>query len=376
MKRKLYVYVPSVLAVVLFVAATVHVLKAQKPIPKRDPLISPAATSFGMTVAGTGIVEAQTENIAVGSALSGVVLDVYVPASKVGQHVAAGDALFRVDDRHLRSELAQSEARIAAAKAQLQKLEAMPRPEELPASEARVRAASASADRLKDDMVRARLLFKQRVVSEQEYITSRLSHEAAVQQLKEAEAQDRLLKSGAWEPDKAIARANIAQAKSDAERIRTEIERATVRAPVDGEVLQVNVRAGEHVAAQPAASLMVLGSVVQLHVRVDIDENDIPRFRRSGAAVAHIRGLAEQKVPLRFARVEPLVVAKRSLSGDNTERIDTRVLQVIYTVEEAASNSHYSKDAQNLFVGQQLDVFIEGDAARLSTDVRLADSRR
>ena len=334
MTRKLYVYVPSVLAAVLFVAATVHVLNAQKPVPKRDPLISPAATSFGSTVAATGIVEAQTENIAVGSALSGVVLEVYVPASKVGQHVASGDPLFRVDDRHLRSELVQSEARIAAAEAQLHKLESMPRPEELPASEARVRAASAAADRMKDDLVRAKQLYQTRVVTEQEYITRRLSYEAAVQQLKEAEAQDRLLKSGAWEPDKAIARTTISQAKTDAERIRTEIERATVRAPVDGEILQVNIRVGEQVASQSEKPLMVLGSVRELHVRVDVDEDDIPRFQTGGNALAHVRGNAGQKLPLRFARVEPLVVAKRTLSGGNTERIDTRVLQIIYTVED------------------------------------------
>jgi multidrug resistance efflux pump len=367
MKRKLYIYIPSILAAVLFVAATVHVLNAQKPIPKRDPLISPAENSFGMTVAATGMVEAQTENIAVGSALSGVVLEVYVPSSKVGQHISAGDPLFRVDDRHLRSELAQSEARVVAAEAQLHKLESMPRPEELPASEARVRAASASAERLKDDLARARLLYKQKVVSEQEYITSRLSYEAAVQQLKEAEAQDRLLKSGAWEPDKAIARATIAQAKSDAERIRTEIERATVRAPVDGAVLQINVRVGEHVASQSDKPLMVLGSVRELHVRVEVDEDDIPRFRAGGNAIAHVRGLARQKLPLRFTRIEPLVVAKRSLSGDNTERIDTRVLQVIYTVDD---------NARSLFVGQLLDVFIESDAQRSAQTAALASNRQ
>lgn len=112
------------------------------------------------------------------------------------------------------------------------------------------------------------------------------------------------------------------------------------------------VRVGEHVSARGGAALVVLGNIRTLHVRAEIDENDIPRFRASSQAVAYMRGDAEQSHPLRFKRVEPMVVAKKALSGDNTERIDTRVLQVIYAVEEA--------DVP-FYVGQQLDVFIAGE---------------
>jgi hypothetical protein len=49
--------------------------------------------------------------------------------------------------------------------------------------------------------------------------------------------------------------------------------------------------------------------------------------------------------------VEPFVVPKKSLTGDNTERVDTRVLQVIYDCDPAGRPP--------LFVGQQVEVFIE-----------------
>jgi hypothetical protein len=55
-------------------------------------------------------------------------------------------------------------------------------------------------------------------------------------------------------------------------------------------------------------------------------------------------------------RFEPLVVPKRSLTGDATERVDTRVLRVIYEVVGTPSVP--------LFVGQQMDVFIEGEQGR------------
>ena len=62
-----------------------------------------------------------------------------------------------------------------------------------------------------------------------------------------------------------------------------------IRALVDGEVLQVNVRPGEFVGAPPSQALIVLGNVTQLHVRVDIDEYDIPRFVPDAPARATLK---------------------------------------------------------------------------------------
>jgi len=88
-------------------------------------------------------------------------------------------------------------------------------------------------------------------------------------------------------------------------------------------------------------------------VRVDVDESEAWRVREGAHAIGHVRGNADLKTPLQFVRFEPFVVPKQSLTGDSTERVDTRVLQVIYRVE---------REDVRLFVGQQLDVFI--DAAR------------
>lgn len=71
--------------------------------------------------------------------------------------------------------------------------------------------------------------------------------------------------------------------------------------------------------------------------------------------MGHVRGNAVLKAPLEFVRFEPFVVPKRSLTGDSTERVDTRVLQVIYRV---------ARDDVPLFVGQQLDVFIDASRAK------------
>ena len=120
-------------------------------------------------------------------------------------------------------------------------------------------------------------------------------------------------------------------------------------APIAGAVLQCKVRAGEYAQAGPLATpLMLLGAVNELHVRADIDEQDARRVSPGAAAVASPRGAGGRNFALRFVRFEPYVIPKKNLTGDNTERVDTRVLQVIYALERNAP----------VYVGQQMDVFI------------------
>jgi multidrug resistance efflux pump len=213
-----------------------------------------------------------------------------------------------------------------------------------------VKAAYANALRLQDQFERARKLLANNSIAIEESNDKQRLYEQAVEEWERAKADLKLLQAGAWEPDKAIARAAIAQAEAQINETQTEIDRTLVRAPVAGRVLQVNVRPGEFVGAAAGQALVVLGDSGGMHVRADIDEHDIPRFRKDVDARAFLRGPERHEVRLRFVRVEPYVIPKRSLTGDNTERVDTRVLQVIYEVADSD---------QSLFVGQQVDVFVD-----------------
>src|SRR5216683_280760 len=158
------------------------------------------------------------------------------------------------------------------------------------------------------------------------------------------------------EAEQSESQAQVAAADAQIRAIAVEIERSTVRSPIDADVLQVKLRVGEFAAAAAGASpLVLLGRSKPLHVRVDVDEHEGWRVHPGATAVGRMRGNAELKVPLSFVRFEPFVIPKRSLTGDSTERVDTRVLQIIYKVE---------RDDLPLFVGEQLDVFI--DAGRVA----------
>jgi HlyD family secretion protein len=332
--------------------AVFHVVRAQQAPPKLRPPVEPARSPFGSGVAGAGLVEAKTENIAVGSHLPGVVTKVHV---KVGDVVEEGQPLFELDDRALRAELATKEAAVESARAQLHKLKQMPRKEELPAMKARVDEAKATLADQEDLLARTRRLASQGAVGAEERVRREQAVKVARQQLRRAEADLELMKAGAWKPDLRVAEAALLSARAVADRVETEIERLQARARVRGKVLQVNVRPGEYVSTPASTPPVVLGSVDVLHVRVDIDENDIPRFAKGAPARATLRGDPRRELPLTFVRVEPYVIPKKSLTGDNTERVDTRVLQVIYALDSSA---------EGVYVGQQVDVYIDGSARR------------
>jgi multidrug efflux pump subunit AcrA (membrane-fusion protein) len=367
MRKKLGKLLPPFLAAVLLVFAVSHVVRTQQTPPAPPPLVEPSRTPFGNTVAGAGIVEARTENVAIGTALPGLVLEVYVPTVEkageevrwapgapqdlIGKQVRKGDPLFLVDDRALKAQVRYHEASLAAARAQLAKVEAMPRTEEVPPAEAKVRIAQATVLQLEDLAGRSVRLVGTHAVSDEEARQRTLAAAVARHQLSQANAELALLKAGAWEADRAIARAAVELAQAQLGQTRTDLDRALVRAPLDGRVLQVNVRPGEYVGAPGGRALIVLGDTHRhVHVRVDVDEHDAPRYRPGAPARASLRGQPQTSYPLEFVRLEPYIIPKKTLTGDNTERVDTRVLQVIYALDATD---------RPVYVGQQVDVFID-----------------
>jgi multidrug resistance efflux pump len=339
-----------IVAIAMIAFAVKYLAEAGEKMPELPPPVQPAENPFPNTVAGAGIIEPQTENIEIGSPLPGIVVEVLV---QVGQKVKAGDPLFRLDDRELKAELEVRKAALTAAKAELARLEAMPRPEELPPAEAEVRESKADWENWEQQWARGEKLLTQRAIPEEEFYVRKQSAVQARERYNRAVADLELLKAGSWKFDREVTQSAVDRAASQVQQTQTELDRLVIRALVDGEVLQVNVRPGEFVGAPPSQPLIVLGNVNQLHVRVDIDEYDIPRFVPEAPARATLKGQPDEFFPLKFVRIEPYVVPKKSLTGDNTERVDTRVLQVIYAIETIG---------RRIFVGQQLDVFI--DASR------------
>jgi len=313
MKRRIPVL--PIIAVLTALVAGVSIARMQTTRKPTEPPSPPARSAFQRTVAAVGLIEANSENIRIGSPLAGIVEEVHVRA---GDAIDAGAPLFRLETRHLRAALGDADAALQVAKSE-------------------VGIASAELADVRQQLALAQSISDKRAISEDDL--QRRRHAVAT-------AEARL----------ARAHAAVEAAGAERQRVRVEIERSIVRSPIAATVLKVNIRSGEFASAGALAEpLLVLGDVEPLFVRVDVDEHEAGRVRAEASAVASLRGNASITSPLRFVRFEPLVIPKRALTGDSAERVDTRVLQIIYAFER--------KDAR-FFVGQQVDVFIDDPKGR------------
>lgn len=140
-----------------------------------------------------------------------------------------------------------------------------------------------------------------------------------------------------------------AQASLDAAQVI--LDKSTVYAPISGLIMKVRAKEGERVSEQSHASgVILMGNHKPLYVRVQIDENDMWRFQSKTPTMAFLKSNKDKKYPLKFVRVEPYALPKSQLSGDLNERVDTRIVEVLYEIET---------DTSNLYIGQELDVFIQ-----------------
>jgi len=324
------------------------VAQGSQPAQVAKPVADPSRPPFETYIAGSGIVEAMDRNVAIGSPLPRLVLQVHV---KVGDEVEAGAPLFTLDDRDLKAEAEVRRTALQSGKARLERLKSMPRVEEIPPAEARVAAAEAQLADFKNQVALWESVADKRAVTVEDLQRRKFAVQAQEARVAEAKAALALLKAGSWKADIQVAEAEVAALQSQLAQMETEIARLTVRAPSKGVVLQVNVRAGEFAPSGALQTpLMLFGKLEVMNLRVDVDENDAWRFRTDAAAVAFVRGNRDLKTALKFDRVEPYVVPKRSLTGDSTERVDTRVMQAVYS---------FPRNALPVYVGQQMDVFIE-----------------
>lgn len=336
-------------ACVGFALATSVILTPQEQMTAASN--PPAVTTLGEgTIAGLGEVQAAGEPVAVGTPVSGLVREVSVVA---GTRVRKGDVLFAIDDRELKAELAMREAAVRVAESRLKRAMAGTRPEDLPPARAKVEAGKVAVARAEDAFARIAALRGSSAISQDEYKSRQFTVQQAKAELADAAAVLARLEAGTWSFDIELAEAEVGQARATADRVKADLDRLVVRAPVDAAVLRVAARVGEYQTAGSEVPPVLLGTDGPCQVRVQVDEEDAGRVTEGAAAEGYVRGRDRTRVPLRFVRIEPRVVPKASVTGGKGERVDTRVLVVVYEIADAAVR---------VYPGQKLDVFIVASA--------------
>lgn len=313
------------------------------PIPFPPPK-SPYVTA----VAGAGLIEASSLNISIGTTRNDIITAIYV---KPGESVKKGTPLFKLDTRVLEAQVLEANARIDTVNAQLDRLICQPRQEEIPPKLAAMKQAKNAYYKKAAEWGFYKQIKDQKAVSLNDYSSSYFSTKEAKQYYLTKQGELDLLLAGAWEKDIEIASREVLQAKAELNTLQSEIDRSTITAPIDGTVLQINIRPGATVNQfYENDALILFGNIHPLNVRVEIDENDAWRVKKGAPATAFVRGNSAISSPMEFIMIEPYVVPKQAFTGDSKERVDTRVLQVIYKI---------LREDLPLYPGQIMDVYIQ-----------------
>ncbi len=354
---------------VIFIASGVGLLLAiisawifsQQP-KAQAPLFPPAANPYAHGIYSNGIIEsdqAHGANINIFPEVAGPITRILVTE---GQQVHSGDALLTIDESVQRATVEQLQAQAEAALATLRELRAEPRRENLAISVAQVNNARATLKNAQDQLAKIQRSYdvEPKSISTDALDNAKNAEAIASTNLKVIERQYQLTKAGAWVYDIQNAEKTYAALQKSHQSSAALLAKYTIRAPADGLVLAVRSSLGSYVSAQGAydtytqgyGPLLVMGRPQQhLQVRAYIDEILVHELPAPGKIQAEmfIRGTNEH-VPLTFVRIQPYISPKIELSDERQERVDLRVLPVIFHFE--------NPPGLNLYPGQLVDVYV------------------
>jgi HlyD family secretion protein len=327
----------------------------------QPPVFAPVSSPYDSAIYANGIIESDQSsgsNVNIYPEVSGPVTKVFIHE---GQEVAAGAPLFTIDDSIQRANTEELRLQAEASLSVLNELKAEPRPETLAVSAAQVGQAESNLKAAKDqyDKDRASFDIDPKSVSRDVLDTAEDATKQAASGLDVARKQYELTRAGAWSYDVANQEKQYGALLQAYEAAKALLVKYTVKAPIAGVVLSVYATLGSYVSSQgafdpytEAFDQPVIMSPPQeyLAVRCYVDEILVSRLPTKWHIEATMSPTGtDLKVPLEFVRVQPYVSPKIELSNERQERVDLRVLPVIF---------RFQKQDIPVYPGQLVDVYI------------------
>lgn len=252
-----------------------------------------------------------------------------------GDVVAAGDILAVLDNLgQLQSAVAAAEAALRVREANLAQTSAS-NAASLAEAQASLERAEATETVAQSELDRVTALFERGV-------TTRAAFDQVVARANEAGRDvERALAtlsryatgSETVQADIAVAEANLDAARADLARAEQDLERAYVRAPESGMVLDINVRAGERPGT---AGIIDLGDTSQMTVEAEVYQTMIGRVTIGDPVTVSADAFAGDLTGVVSAI--GLQIGRQSITSDDpAANTDARVVDVIVTLDAASS---------------------------------------
>ncbi len=361
MKNKILFSLAIIGILVGLLAAYIYGIE-KKPLP---PVFNPASNPYAKGIYAEGMVESYQnngENTNIYPEVPGVV--VKIPVAE-GQKVHKGDPLLVMDDSVQRATAEQQKAQAEAARALLEELKAEPRKENLEIARAQVEFASANLKTSQDQLDKLRKSYElnPKSVSKNDLDNAENAAKTAMANLEVARKQYELTKAGAWIYDIRNQESQYIALTKAFMASNALLAKYTIKAPEDGLILSINSAVGSFIYSQGTydtytqayAPVIVMGSSQNyLEVRCYIDEILLARLPQGPQMRAQmfIRG-TNINIPLEFVRVQPYVSPKIELSNQRTERVDVRVLPVIFRFVVPGNINIYPGLLVDVYVGEK-----------------------
>jgi ABC exporter DevB family membrane fusion protein len=320
--------------------------KAVVALPSAEPLL----------VAGPGRVEPLSENIQIGSELSGKIKSVNV---EEGDTVRKGQVLAVLQNDDYRAEVLSAEAQVLAKEATLRKVVNGARTQERSEALSTVRAAEAVMNNARSEVDRRQKLFDAGVISRDEFERYARAYDVAKAEYQENVEHHSLIDDHPREEDRSFAEADLQLARGQLEQARARYEKTLIKSPIDGTVLRKHHRNGESVSNSSTVPdpILTVGDKDVLRVRMDVDEADVNKIRVGQKAYVTADAYGKQKFRGRVVRVGELLGPKNVRTDEPTEHVDKKILETLVELDQGVQ----------LPVGLRVDSYIVGDGGEVAT---------
>ncbi len=285
-----------------------------------------------LPIAGPGRVEPASEDIKIGSELSGRLKSVNV---EEGDTIRHGQVLAELENADYRAQVESARANVIAKEAVLRKVINGARHQERAEAWSSVNEAKAVMENAKSELRRREELFSAGVVSREEL--ERYSREADVAKSKYEAAvqQHALVDDRAREEDQSLAEADLKLAQAELAEAQAKYEKTFIRSPIDGSVLRKHHRSGESVSNSSTVPdpVVTIGDHNTLRVRVDVDETDVNKVSVGQRAYVTADAFGKQKFWGHVVRVGQQLGPKNVRTDEPTEKIDTKILETLVELD-------------------------------------------
>ncbi|PYX46342.1 MAG: secretion protein HlyD [Acidobacteria bacterium] len=317
-----------VIIAILAVTVSVILISARSRAAAMESARRQPQVDQPQTISGPGLVEPLSEDIKLGSELSGKLKAVYV---EEGDHVTSGQLLAELQNDDYRAQIGSAEAQVIAKEATLRKVVNGARAQERSEAMSSARAAEAVMNNARAEMERRQKLFDAGVISREE--NERYARECDVARAKYEEAAQRhsLVDDRAREEDQAFAEADLRLARASLEEARARYAKTLLKSPIDGTVLRKHHRNG--------------------------DETEIGKVQVGQRAYVTADAFAGHKFWGRVVRVGEQLGRKNVRTDEPTERVDTKILETLVELDKGAQ----------LPVGLRMDAFILGGSPQVAS---------